>query len=97
MSGQLQAAKEDLVEMKNELAETIGINEMGQTDSTHKRNKRGLPIIAFGALTAATAGAGIACSLGSIFGMCGESRRHRFRSKSVRTKQTRVDRSNNKS
>ena len=77
VSGQLQAAKEDLVEMKNELAETIGINEMGQTDSTHKRNKRGLPIIAFGALTAATAGAGIACSLGSIFGMCGESSSNR--------------------
>ena len=73
LSGQIQAAKEDLFEMKNELAETIGKNEIEQMDSTHKRNKRGLPILAFGALTAATAGAGIACSLVSIFGMCGKS------------------------
>ena len=50
---------------------------MEQMDSTHKRNKRGLPIVAFGALTAATAGAGITCSLGSIFGMCGKSSSNR--------------------
>ena len=34
-------------------------------------------MLAFGALTAVTAGAGIACSLGSIFGSCGGTDKNR--------------------
>ena len=44
-------------------------NDLGQ--KTLSRQKRGPAMLAFGALTAVTAGAGIACSLGSIFGSCG--------------------------
>ena len=44
-------------------------NDLGQ--KTLSRQKRGPAMLAFGALTAVTAGAGIACSVGIIFGSCG--------------------------
>ena len=40
-------------------------------------NRRGVPLIAFGALIPVTAGAGIACSIGSIFGSCGGTTKKR--------------------
>ena len=42
-------------------------------------DKNGLhwPLVAFGAVTVLTAGAGIACSVGSIFGSCGGASRNR--------------------
>ena len=39
--------------------------------------KRGAPLVAFGALTALTAGAGLACKVGSVFGSCGGEIRNR--------------------
>ena len=46
-------------------------------NETNRREKRAAPLLAFGELTALTAGAGIACSVGSIFGGCGGSSRNR--------------------
>ena len=50
---------------------------MGSTTSVSNyssyRSKRGAGLIAFGALTALAAGAGIACTLWSMFGSCGGS------------------------
>ena len=69
---QLLAAKVDIKELQEELFETMGSNKTMRNYSAN-RNKRGAGLIAFGALTALSAGAGIACSLGSIFGGCGGS------------------------
>ena len=48
---------------------------MGQ--KTLSSEKPGPAMLAFGALTSVTAGAGIACSLGSIFGSCGGTDQNR--------------------
>ena len=69
---QLKAAKIDIRELQEELIETMGSTRSVSNYSSY-RSKRGAGLIAFGALTALSAGAGIACSLGSIFGSCGES------------------------
>ena len=69
---QLLAAKIDIKELQEELFETMGSTKTMRNYSAN-RNKRGAGLIAFGALTALSAGAGIACSLGSIFGGCGGS------------------------
>ena len=69
---QLQAAKIDIRELQEELIETMGSTTSLSNYSSY-RSKRGAGLIAFRALTALSAGAGIACSLGSIFGSCGES------------------------
>ena len=69
---QLLAAKVDIKQLQEELFETMGSTKTMRNYSAN-RNKRGAGLIAFGALTALSAGAGIACSLGSIFGGCGGS------------------------
>ena len=68
---QLQLARQDLQDLRTDISETLMRND------SHERNRRGVPLIAFGALTAVTAGAGIACSIGSIFGACGGSTKNR--------------------
>ena len=65
----------DILNIKNEIQRTFGTKE--QTTTDNERTKRGAGLIAVGALTAVTARAGIACSLGSIFGACGGSSRER--------------------
>ena len=56
-SEQLQLARLDLTNLRKEVSDTLLTNE------TNRRENRAAPPIAFGALTALTAGAGIACSL----------------------------------
>ena len=65
VQNQLQVADLDTGNLKDEIAQTLTAN------ISHNREKRGAPLVAFGALTALTAGAGIACAVGSIFGSCG--------------------------
>ena len=50
-------------------------NDLGQ--KILSRKKRGPVLLAFGALTAVTDGAGIACSLGCIFGSGGVTDQNR--------------------
>ena len=69
---QLQAAKIGIRELQGELIETMG-STTSVSSYSYYRNKRGAGLIAFGALTALSAGAGIAYTLGSIFGSCGGS------------------------
>ena len=69
---QLQAAKIDIRELQGELVEIMG-STTSVSSYSYYRNKRGTGLIAFGALTALSAGAGIAYTLGSIFGSCGGS------------------------
>ena len=75
---QLIAAQNDFEDIKDQIYKTLNEkNELGQ--KTLSRQKRGPAMLAFGGLTAVFAGAGIACSLGSIFGSCGgtdQKRRH---------------------
>ena len=68
---QLQLARQDLQDLRTDISETLMRND------SHERNRRGVPLIAFEALTAVTAGAGIACSIGRIFGACGGSTKNR--------------------
>ena len=68
---QLHLARQDLQDLRTDISETLM-----RYDSL-ERNRRGVPLIAFGALTAVIAGAGIACSIGSIFGACGGSTKNR--------------------
>ena len=68
---QLQLARQDLQDLRTDISETLMRND------SHERNRRGVPLIAFGALTAFTAGAGIECSIGSIFGACCGSTKNR--------------------
>ena len=42
-----------------------------------EKKRRGVPLIALGALTGVTAGTGIECSIGSIFGAGGSSTKNR--------------------
>ena len=63
--------------MKKEIQRTFGTKEQTTKQTDNERTKRGAGLIALGALTAVTAGAGIACSLGSIFGACGGSSQDR--------------------
>ena len=63
--------------MKSEIRRTFGTEEQTTKQTDNERTKRGAGLIALGALTAVTAGAGTACSLGSIFGACGGSNRDR--------------------
>ena len=65
VQNQLQAADLDIRNLKDEISQTLTANK------SNNREKRGAPLVAFGALTAWTAGAGIACAVGSIFGSCG--------------------------
>ena len=58
---QLQAAKNDIRELQDELIETMGSTTSVSNYSSY-RSKRGAGSIAFGALTALSAGAGIACT-----------------------------------
>ena len=67
----------DIINMKSEIRRTFGTEEQTTKQTDGERTKRGAGLIALGALTAVTAGAGIACSLGSIFGACGGSSRDR--------------------
>ena len=67
-----QAAKIDIRELHEELIETMGSTTSVSNYSSY-RSKRGAGLIPSGALTALSAGAGIACTLGSIFGSCGGS------------------------
>ena len=66
---ELHLARQDLQELRTDFSETLMRNY------SLERNRRGFPLIAFGALTALTAG--IACSIGSIFGACGCSAKKR--------------------
>ena len=70
VQNQLQAADLDIRNLKDEISQTLTANK------SNNREKRGAPLVAFGALTALTAGAGIACAVGSIFGSCGEASRN---------------------
>ena len=67
----------DILNMKSEIRRTFGTEAQTTNQTDNERTKRGAGLIALGALTAVTAGAGIACSLGSIFGACGGSSRDR--------------------
>ena len=69
---QLQAAKIDITERQEKLIETMGSTNSVSNYSSN-RSKRETGSTVFGALTALSAGAGIACTLGSIFGSCGGS------------------------
>ena len=64
---QLQLARRDLQDLRTDILETLMRND------SHERNRRGVPLIA----SPVTAGAGIACSIGSIFGACGGSTKNR--------------------
>ena len=68
---QLHHARQDLQDLRTEISETL------MRKNSLERNRRGVPSIAFGALTAVTAGAGLACSIGIIFGACGGSTKNR--------------------
>ena len=57
--------------LKTEIPQTLAANKL------KNREKRGVPLLAFGALTALTAGAGIACAVGSSFGSCGGASQNR--------------------
>ena len=57
----------DILNMKSEIRRTFGTKEQTTKQTGNERTKRGAGLIALGALTAVTAGAG---SLGSIFGAC---------------------------
>ena len=67
----------DILNMKKEIHRTFGTKEQTTKQTDNERTKRGAGLIALGALTAVAAGAGIACSLGSIFGACGGSSQDR--------------------
>ena len=67
----------DTLNMKSEIWRTFGTEEQTTKQTDSERTKRGAGLITLGALTAVTAGAGIARSLGSIFGACGGSSRDR--------------------
>ena len=69
---QIQAAKIDIRELQEKLIETMGSATSVRNYSSY-RSKRGAGLISFAALTALSAGAGIVCTLGSIFGSCGGS------------------------
>ena len=56
-----------MAKLRKEISDTLLIYE------TNRGDKRAAPLIAFGALTALTTGAGTACSIGSFFGGCGGS------------------------
>ena len=71
VQNQLQAADLDIKNLKTEISQTLAANKL------NNREKRGVPLVAFGALTALTAGAGIACAVGSIFGSCGGASQNR--------------------
>ena len=72
----LLAAQNDVEDIKDQIYKTLKEkNDYGQTILS--RQKRGPAKLAFGALTAVTAGAGIACSLGSICGSCGGTDQNR--------------------
>ena len=66
----------DILNMKK-IQRAFGTKEQATKQTDNERTKRGAGLIALGALTAVTAGAGIACSLGSIFGACGGSSQDR--------------------
>ena len=73
---QLIAAQNDLEDIKDQIYKTLKEkNELGQ--KTLSRQNRGPAMLAFGALTAVTAGAGIACSPESIFVSCGGTDQNR--------------------
>ena len=57
---QLQAVDLDIRKLKDEISQTL------TTNKSNNREKRGAPLVAFGALTALTAGAGIASAVGSF-------------------------------
>ena len=59
--------------MKTEIRRKFGTEEQTSKQTDNERTRRGADLIALGAITAVTAGAGIASSLGSIFGACGVS------------------------
>ena len=67
----------DILNMKSEIWRTFGTEEQTTKQTDNERTKRGAGLIALGALTAVTAGAEMACSIGSIFGACGGSSRDR--------------------
>ena len=57
----------DLINLKQEFFETLA------SITTTARQRGCVPLIAFGAISAFTAGEGVACAVGSIFGACGIS------------------------
>ena len=62
---QLIAAQNDVEDIKEQIYKTLKEkNDLGQ--KTLSGQKRGPAMLAFGALTGVTAGAGIACSLGAF-------------------------------
>ena len=67
----------DILNMKSEFRGKFGTEEQTTKQTDNERTKRGAGLISLGALTAVTAGAGKACSLGSIFGACGGYSRDR--------------------
>ena len=67
----------NILNIKKEIQRTFGTKEQTTKQTDNERTKRGAGLIALGALTAVTAGAGIACSLGRIFGACGGSSQDR--------------------
>ena len=56
-----------ILNMKTDIRRTFGTEEQSK-HTDNERTRRGARLIALGALTVVTAGAGIACSLGSILG-----------------------------
>ena len=74
---EIKSVQLDILNMKSKIRRTFGTEEQTTKQTDSERTKRGAGLIALGALTTVTAGPGIACSLGSIFGACGGSSRDR--------------------
>ena len=68
---QFYLARQDLQNLRTDISETLMKND------SFERNQLGVPLIAIGALTAVTPGAGTACPIGSIFGACDGSTKNR--------------------
>ena len=59
---QLQDADLEIRNLTDEIFQNLTANK------SNNREKKGATLVAFGALTALTAGTGIACAVGSLFG-----------------------------
>ena len=73
---ELKSVQLDVLNVKTEIRRTFGTEEQTTKQTDNERTRKGAGLTALGALTVVTAGAGIACSLGSICGACGGSIRH---------------------
>ena len=58
---QLQFTEMDSINLRQEISETLA------SKMTNARQRRGVPLVAFDTISAITAGAGVACAVGSLF------------------------------